>query len=178
MLLGRMPRESLLAKYDLTQVFIATYTCITWCLGKYFISNLKYMYWNTWKPVSPEYSATTQFTGVMSAVKEGHLANLNAALEQHEQVDGWHLSFQWANFDQVFIKWGIFLILEKLKMITYRNLFKRVKLWYLIILIFKFSGDPGAEEPPDFHPVLHLCSQADGGRKWKDALFCKIIQLK
>ena len=119
-----------------------------------------------------------QFTGVMSAVKEGHLANLNAALEQHEQVDGWHLSFQWANFDQVFIKWGIFLILEKLKMITYRNLFKRVKLWYLIILIFKFSGDPGAEEPPDFHPVLHLCSQADGGRKWKDDYFCKMIQLK
>jgi len=53
----------------------------------------------------------TQFSGVMAAVKEGHLANLNTALETHEQV---------------FIKWGIFLILEKLKMITYRNLFKRV----------------------------------------------------
>merc|ERR1712062_677372 len=49
--------------------------------------------------------------GVMEAVKEGHLANLNSALEKHEKV---------------FIKWGIFLILEKLKMITYRNLFKRV----------------------------------------------------
>jgi len=55
----------------------------------------------------------TQFSGVMAAVKEGHLANLNTALETHEQV---------------FIKWGIFLILEKLKMITYRNLFKRVTL--------------------------------------------------
>jgi len=72
MLLGQMPKESLLNKYDLTQ-----------------------------------------FSGVMAAVKEGHLANLNKALEQHEQV---------------FIKWGIFLILEKLKMITYRNLFKRVTL--------------------------------------------------
>ena len=49
----------------------------------------------------------------MEAVKEGHLANLNSALEKHEKV---------------FIKWGIFLILEKLKMITYRNLFKRVTL--------------------------------------------------
>lgn len=72
MLLGQMPKESLLRKYQLTQ-----------------------------------------FLGVMAAVKEGHLANLNLALEEHEQV---------------FIKWGIFLILEKLKMITYRNLFKRVTL--------------------------------------------------
>jgi len=72
MLLGQMPVEWLLKKYDLMQ-----------------------------------------FSGVMAAVKEGHLANLNLALEQHEQL---------------FIKWGIFLILEKLKMITYRNLFKRVTL--------------------------------------------------
>ena len=55
----------------------------------------------------------TQFSGVMEAVKEGHLANLNATLEKHEKI---------------FIKWGIFLIQEKLKMITYRNLFKRVTL--------------------------------------------------
>lgn len=59
MLLGQMPKESILNKYDLTQ-----------------------------------------FAGVVAAVKEGHLANLNQALEQHEQI---------------FIKWGIFLILEKLK---------------------------------------------------------------
>merc|ERR1712059_148618 len=39
--------------------------------------------------------------------------NLNQALEEHEKV---------------FIKWGIFLILEKLKIITYRNLFKKVTL--------------------------------------------------
>ena len=37
----------------------------------------------------------TQFSGVMEAVKEGHLANLNATLEKHEKI---------------FIKWGIFLI--------------------------------------------------------------------
>ena len=30
----------------------------------------------------------TQFSGVMAAVKEGHLANLNTALETHEQVLG------------------------------------------------------------------------------------------
>ena len=72
MLLGQMPKQSLLEKYELTQ-----------------------------------------FSGVMEAVKEGHLANLNSALETHEKI---------------FIKWGIFLILEKLKMITYRNLFKRVTL--------------------------------------------------
>ena len=72
MLLGQMPKQNLLEKYELTQ-----------------------------------------FSGVMEAVKEGHLANLNSALEKHEKV---------------FIRWGIFLILEKLKMITYRNLFKRVTL--------------------------------------------------
>ena len=44
-----------------------------------------------------------QFSGIMEAVKEGHLANLNATLEKHEKI---------------FIKWGIFLIQEKLKMIT------------------------------------------------------------
>ena len=70
MLLGQMPKESLLKKYDLSQ-----------------------------------------FIGVMSAVKEGHLHNLNLALEENEKI---------------FIKWGIFLILEKLKIITYRNLFKKV----------------------------------------------------
>ena len=71
-LLGQMPKQSLLQKFQLTQ-----------------------------------------FSGVMEAVKEGHLANLNATLEKHEKI---------------FIKWGIFLIQEKLKMITYRNLFKRVTL--------------------------------------------------
>jgi len=72
MLLGQMPKEILLSKYDLPQ-----------------------------------------FQGVVRAVKEGHLYNLNMALEQHEKI---------------FIKWGIFLILEKLKIITYRNLFKKVTL--------------------------------------------------
>ena len=70
MLLGQMPRESLLEKYDLGQ-----------------------------------------FRGVMAAVKEGNLFKLNQALEENEKE---------------FIKWGIFLILEKLKIITYRNLFKMV----------------------------------------------------
>ena len=72
MLLGQMPKQSLLKKYDLQQ-----------------------------------------FTGVMEAVKEGNLYNLNKALEDNERT---------------FIKWGIFLILEKLRIITYRNLFKMVTL--------------------------------------------------
>ena len=72
MLLGQMPVESLLQKYNLEE-----------------------------------------FTGVMQAVKEGNLCKLNQALETNERV---------------FIKWGIFLILEKLKIITYRNLFKKVTL--------------------------------------------------
>ena len=72
MLLGQMPKQSLLKKYDLQQ-----------------------------------------FTGVMEAVKEGNLYNLNKAPEDNERT---------------FIKWGIFLILEKLRIITYRNLFKKVTL--------------------------------------------------
>jgi len=72
MLLGQMPKQSLLTKYDLGQ-----------------------------------------FAGVMEAVKEGNVFNLSKALEEHEKT---------------FIKWGIFLILEKLKIITYRTLFKKVTL--------------------------------------------------
>ena len=53
------------------------------------------------------------FTGVMEAVKEGNVIALNKALDTNEAV---------------FIKWGIFLILEKLKILTYRNLFKKVTL--------------------------------------------------
>lgn len=65
MLLGQMPKVSLLKKYDLSE-----------------------------------------FTGVMEAVKEGNVFNLNKALEENERT---------------FINWGIFLILEKLKIITYRS---------------------------------------------------------
>ena len=72
MLLGQMPMESLLQKYNLEE-----------------------------------------FTGVMQSVKEGNLCKLNQALDSNEKI---------------FIKWGIFLILEKLKIITYRNLFKKVTL--------------------------------------------------
>eukprot|EP00088_Acartia_fossae_P047751 TRINITY_DN5185_c0_g1_i5.p1 TRINITY_DN5185_c0_g1~~TRINITY_DN5185_c0_g1_i5.p1 ORF type:complete len:409 (-),score=81.85 TRINITY_DN5185_c0_g1_i5:484-1683(-) len=54
-----------------------------------------------------------QFKGIMESVKEGNLHQLNQELEKHEKT---------------FIRWGIFLILEKLKIITYRNLFKKVAL--------------------------------------------------
>lgn len=54
-----------------------------------------------------------QFADVTKAVSEGNLLLLNEALTRHETF---------------FIRCGIFLILEKLKIITYRNLFKRVYL--------------------------------------------------
>ncbi|XP_035249167.1 PCI domain-containing protein 2 [Anguilla rostrata] len=70
MLLGHMPTNQLLRKYDLLQ-----------------------------------------FSDVTKAVSEGNLLLLNEALAKHETF---------------FIRCGIFLILEKLKIITYRNLFKKV----------------------------------------------------
>lgn len=54
-----------------------------------------------------------QFAELSQAVIEGNLLKLNASLVKHE------------NF---FIRWGIYLILERLKIITYRNLFKKVHL--------------------------------------------------
>ncbi|XP_067848567.1 PCI domain-containing protein 2 isoform X1 [Heptranchias perlo] len=54
-----------------------------------------------------------QFSDVTKAVGEGNLLLLNEALVKHEAF---------------FIRCGIFLILEKLKIITYRNLFKKVYL--------------------------------------------------
>ncbi|KAK9524281.1 hypothetical protein VZT92_018131 [Zoarces viviparus] len=54
-----------------------------------------------------------QFADVTKSVSEGNLLLLNEALSKHETF---------------FIRCGIFLILEKLKIITYRNLFKKVYL--------------------------------------------------
>ena len=54
-----------------------------------------------------------QFDEVVKAVKQGNLLRLNSALEANERF---------------FIKAGIYLMLEKLKIITYRNLFKKVAL--------------------------------------------------
>ncbi|UYV63813.1 PCID2 [Cordylochernes scorpioides] len=54
-----------------------------------------------------------QFENVLIAVKQGNLLKLNEALEKEEQF---------------LLKRGIFLILEKLKINTYRNLFKKIYL--------------------------------------------------
>ncbi|VDN96516.1 unnamed protein product [Rodentolepis nana] len=70
MLLGIIPKGSLLHKYDLME-----------------------------------------FEGIAIAVKNGNLQKLHDELEKNEAF---------------FISCGIYLILEKLKMITYRNLFKRI----------------------------------------------------
>lgn len=72
MLLGHMPSEGLLQKYDLMQ-----------------------------------------FSEVVSSVMEGNLPRLDRALAANEDF---------------FIKSGIYLILERLRVITYRNLFKKVYL--------------------------------------------------
>ncbi|XP_036175913.1 LOW QUALITY PROTEIN: PCI domain-containing protein 2-like [Myotis myotis] len=54
-----------------------------------------------------------QFAEVTRAVSEGNLLLLKEALAKHETF---------------FIRWGIFLILEKLKILIYRNLFRKVYL--------------------------------------------------
>ncbi|NXD71444.1 PCID2 protein, partial [Eolophus roseicapillus] len=64
-----------------------------------------------------------QFAEVRKAVSEGNLLLLNEALTRHETF---------------FIRCGIFLILEKLKIITYRNLFKKV---YLLLKTHQLSLD-------------------------------------
>jgi putative ubiquitin-RnfH superfamily antitoxin RatB of RatAB toxin-antitoxin module len=53
----------------------------------------------------------TQFIEVVEAVKQGNILQLNKAIQLHEVF---------------FIKCGIYLLLEKLKTITFRNLFKKV----------------------------------------------------
>uniref|UniRef100_A0A2K5CSK3 PCI domain-containing protein 2 n=3 Tax=Aotus nancymaae TaxID=37293 RepID=A0A2K5CSK3_AOTNA len=64
-----------------------------------------------------------QFAEVTRAVSEGNLLLLHEALARHEAF---------------FIRCGIFLILEKLKIITYRNLFKKV---YLLLKTHQLSLD-------------------------------------
>lgn len=55
--------------------------------------------------------AVSRVNCVVFVFSEGNLLLLNEALSKHETF---------------FIRCGIFLILEKLKIITYRNLFKKV----------------------------------------------------
>jgi hypothetical protein len=52
-----------------------------------------------------------EFSDVVQSVGQGNLQMLNEALLRHEAF---------------FIQSGIYLILEKLKIVTYRNLFKKV----------------------------------------------------
>ncbi len=52
-----------------------------------------------------------QLIPIAHAVKDGNISALKDALAQHQMF---------------FIQWGIFLLLERLRMITYRNLFKKV----------------------------------------------------
>ncbi|XP_065177712.1 PCI domain-containing protein 2-like [Sycon ciliatum] len=52
-----------------------------------------------------------QFMDIVTAVRQGNLLLLNSALAKHQEF---------------FIRMGVYLILEKLKIIIYRNLFKKV----------------------------------------------------
>lgn len=54
-----------------------------------------------------------QFRGITEAVRKGNLLALRNELETHQAF---------------FIQWGIYLVLEKLRFIAYRNLFKKVHL--------------------------------------------------
>jgi hypothetical protein len=52
-----------------------------------------------------------EFYDVANALKDGNVRQFNVALKQNETT---------------FIKNGVYLILEKLRMLLYRNLFKKV----------------------------------------------------
>lgn len=52
-----------------------------------------------------------QFHELACALKEGNIAKFDEVIQRHEKF---------------FIEYGIYLIVEKLKTIGYRNLFKRV----------------------------------------------------
>lgn len=52
-----------------------------------------------------------QLWGVVQAVKRGCISDLDNVMQEHQTF---------------FTKCGIYLIIEKLKIITYRNLFKKV----------------------------------------------------
>ncbi|EDQ90949.1 uncharacterized protein MONBRDRAFT_36294 [Monosiga brevicollis MX1] len=52
-----------------------------------------------------------QFAQIVDAVKTGNLAVLNDELDKYQEF---------------FVQWGVFLVLEKVKLLAYRNLFKRV----------------------------------------------------
>lgn len=71
------------------------------------------------KQVLAKYNVT-QFSSVADAVRQGNLLKLTEALRSNEKF---------------FIKAGVYLILEKLKIITYRNLFKKVLVFTLSCLI-------------------------------------------
>jgi hypothetical protein len=53
----------------------------------------------------------TEFEEVAEALKDGNVYRFKTALQRHETR---------------FIKYGVYLILEKLHMLLYRNLFKKV----------------------------------------------------
>jgi len=89
-----------------------------------------------------KYNLTAQFSSIVRAVREGSVCLLHAALEEHEEF---------------FIQNSIFLILEKLKNVVYRNLFKRVadtvapetKLWLSWLqdaLVIQGSSDIDLDE--------------------------------
>ena len=52
-----------------------------------------------------------QFWELVQAVRSGNVLGLNNAMQQHQRF---------------FIQCGIYLLLERLKVVAYRNLFKKV----------------------------------------------------
>lgn len=105
----KLPRLSGLIKF-----FNSSHYLIVWCI---FVLNLSFNFQSSFS--SFKFYATTvlnRFVFIVYIVlsfnfSSGNLLSLNNALEKNEAF---------------FIKCGIYLILEKLKIITYRNLFKKV----------------------------------------------------
>ena len=103
----------------------------------------------------------------MAAVKEGHLANLNLALEEHEQV--WqntklsctrlHLSGRMLNCPVLIYFQGVHQVgnLPDPGETEDDHLPQPVQ-----------EGHTGPQEPPDQHTVLHHGPQADGGEHLHD----------
>lgn len=127
---GHMPTHQLLRKYDLMQ-----FSDVTKAVRLAFRSLDR-----KWNSVT-----CSLHRCLFLAYSEGNLLLLNEALTKHETF---------------FIRCGIFLILEKLKIITYRNLFKKV--WvklYLIPYTYTLYLNPIASNPQDadrYQCVGHL----------------------
>ncbi|PAA92914.1 hypothetical protein BOX15_Mlig008328g3 [Macrostomum lignano] len=91
-----------------------------------------------------------QFSGIATAVRSGNVLQLKQELERNEQF---------------FISCGIYLILEKLRMITYRNLFKKV-----FLILGSFQLDIAA-----FTAALQFLQEEDADAELTQCIVANLI---